>query len=330
MCDKSTKHVLESGILHIESVEVQFCDFVHFTGNTGSAIGAIYSQINVLHNTSVEFVNNTATYGGAMALLDFSVLNLYPNSQILFDSNYASELGGAVYATSPHQTEVIFSQKCFISTQYYSLPDNWTTSLTFINNTAKFGYAIYTDSLLPCAKMFLISQLSVQLSSGNLSKILTIATSPAAINFTLALDIAPGERVDIHSVVTDDLNQPIPTAYQVFLDKVRGEATTNPYIADDGYLQIRGKPGTEFILTLQTQNTGHVSLCQVGRLGDCPLGFTLKNDSCVCSASTTDRHFLGIPKCDVHSFRAVLQIGHWVGCTDSGEIMTSYCPPTTG
>ena len=330
----TARHVVQSGVLHIETGEVQFRDTVHFTGSTGSAIGAISSQINVLHNTSVEFVNNTATYGGAMALLDFSILNLYPNSQLLFDSNYAIELGGAVYATSPHQTEFIFSHKCFISTQNYSHPVNWTTSLIFINNTARYGDAIYTDSLFPCAKS--VHDITTDVSSALRWKPFkycppikqyTIATSPAAINFTLPLDIAPGERVDIHSVATDDLNQPIPTAYQVFLDNVVGEATTNPYIADDGYLQIRGKPGTEFTLTLQTQNTRHVSLSQIGRLGDCPLGFTLKNYSCICSAGTTDKHFLGITECDTSEFRAILRIGYWVGCTDTDDIITSYCPP---
>ena len=330
----TAKHVIQSGVIHIESAEVQFCDSVNFIGNRGSAIGAISSRINVLNNTLVKFVDNTATYGGAMALLDFSVLNLYPNSQLVFDSNHAIELGGAMYATSSHQTEFIFSRKCFISTQNYSHPVNWTTSLIFINNTARYGDAIYTDSLLPCAKH--VFDITTDVNSTLRWKPFkyyppikpyTIATSPAAINFTLPLDIAPGETVNIHSVATDDLNQPIPTAYQVFLDNVVGEATTNPYIADEGYLQIRGEPGTEFTLTLQTQNTRHVSLSQFGRLGDCPLGFTLKNDSCVCSASTTDKHFLGITECDMSEFRAILQIGYWVGCTDTDDIITSYCPP---
>ena len=329
----TAKHVVQSGILHSESVEVQFCDSVHFRESRGSAIGAISSQINLEEHTVVQFVNNTATYGGAMALLDFSILKLYPHSQIVFDSNHAIELGGAVYATSPHQTEFIFSHKCFISTSFFIHPENWTTSLTFINNTAKYGHAFYTDSLFPCAKS--VHDITTDINSALRWKPFkyyppikqyTIATSPAAIKFTLPLDIAPGERVDIHSVATDDLNQPIPTAYQVFLDNVRGEATTNPYIADEGYLQIRGEPGTEFILTLQTQNTRHVSLSQIGRLGDCPLGFTLKNYSCICSAGTTDKHFLGITECDMSEFRAILQIGYWVGCTETDDIITSYCP----
>ena len=87
-------------------------------------------------------------YGGAMTLLGFE---LYPGSQVLFESNHASELGGAVYATSPNQSEFVFSHRCFFF-YLYENPNNWNTSLTFVSNVAKFGFDIYTDSLLPCAK----------------------------------------------------------------------------------------------------------------------------------------------------------------------------------
>ena len=105
-------------------------------GNRGSAITTKSAQVNILSNTKIEFVNNTATNGGAMALLGFSILELYPGSQVRFESNHASELGGAVYATSPHQTEFIFSHRCFISHLYVQNPNNWNTSLTFISNVA--------------------------------------------------------------------------------------------------------------------------------------------------------------------------------------------------
>ena len=60
-------------------------------------------------------------------------------------------------------------------------------------------------------------------------------------------------------------------------------ATTNNYLLDDGFLQIKGEPCTEFSLTLQTQNTRLVSVMMPGRLGVCPLGFSLENHECVCS-----------------------------------------------
>ena len=238
-----------------------------------------------------------------------------------------------MYVTSPRQAEFIFSHKCFISYNSIFDPDEWKTELYFTNNSARYGHAIYTDSLLPCAKH--IGDVETDVRAALQWKTFeyipdveanTIATSPAIINFTLPAEIAPGERINIHPVTMDDLNQTIPSAYQVFLDFDSGNAKTNPYISDDGYLQISGKPGTEFTLRLQTQNTRHISISQTSRLGKHPLGFTLENDMCVCSARTSSKRLVGVPECNTSNFKAFLQIGYWVGCTDTDEIVTSYCP----
>ena len=99
----------------------------------------------------------------------------------------------------------------------------------------------------------------------------------------------------------DDLNQSIPTSYHVRIDSTTG--TANTYISNDGHLTITGKPGTEFNLILQTQNTRHVAVKKTGSLGECPLGFILENNSeCVCSASSQDKQFIGIPHSDVLKF----------------------------
>ena len=58
----------------------------------------------------------------------------------MFDSNVARDLGGAVYATSSHQAEFIFSHKCFISFRDSLHPDDWNTTFYFTNNKAPLGY----------------------------------------------------------------------------------------------------------------------------------------------------------------------------------------------
>ena len=238
-----------------------------------------------------------------------------------------------MYATSPHQTVFIYSHKCFISHHSIIDPDQWDTVIIFTNNTAKFGQAIYTDSLLPCAKHKgdIITNVSavfrwtgIMFTSGVVAN--TIATSPSAINFTLPAEIAPGEIINVHPMPIDDLNQTISTAYQAFLDITSGQAVTNSYISDDGHIQIRGQPGTEFILRIQTQNTRHTSSSRASRLGNCPIGFILEKDVCICTAKTKDRRLVGVPECNMSSFKAVLQIGYLIGCIESDEIATSYCP----
>ena len=334
--DSTSQHVLESGTVDIESLEIDFLQYVSFTGNRGSAIVANSAQVNVLENTKVEFVDNTATNGGAMALLGFSVLELYPQSEVVFDSNQASELGGAVYATSPHQTEFIFSHKCFISFSgmFFHDPDRWNTTITFIDNSAKYGDVIFTDSVLPCAKQ--IGQIVTNITAAFQWKAFritpeigqyTIATSPASINFSLPPEISPGEMINIHPTSLDDLGQYIPTAFKATLVSLGGGASTNPFIADDGHLQISGEPGTVFNLTLLTQTTRHVSATKSGRLGNCPLGFTLISGStCVCSTDVPQKNLVGVTACDLNGYRGLLQIGYWIGCTENKATITGICP----
>ena len=102
----------------------------------------------------------------------------------------------------------------------------------------------------------------------------TISTSPNHTDFTLPDHIAPGERfgIDIRSV--DDLNQSIPSTYKITITKGR-VMMTNPYVNNDGNIRLKGEPGTEFSLTIQTQGLRQVSVTKTGVLGDCPLGLTL-------------------------------------------------------
>ena len=112
----------------------------------------------------------------------------------------------------------------------------------------------------------------------------TIATSPAIIEFYVPIQISPGERISLNITSRDDLKQRIPSAFKVTLDSVDGVVKTNPYVSDDGQIQIWGIPETEFRLTLQTQNTRHVAATKSGKLGECPVGFLLQNYVCICSA----------------------------------------------
>ena len=84
-----------------------------------------------------------------MALHGSSTLELYSGIEIVFEANHASELGGALYATSAHQTVFVFPYRCFVSQHSvdFIIEDKWNTSLIFINNTALYGFSIYAD---PC------------------------------------------------------------------------------------------------------------------------------------------------------------------------------------
>ena len=320
-----------SGIVDVRGFELYASEKISFKQNKGSPVFAMVADINILQNTTVYFVNNTAKIGGGMTLVVFSIIQLYPGSQLLFESNEATELGGAIYAALSYQDGFLFHQKCFI----HHHPGNYghqdgPALVSFTNNTARYGESIYTDSLYPCRNQISgIGTSSIQwkglkFSSGITDN--TIATSPASIDFTLP-PVAPGERFNLNLKSLDDLKQSIPTVYRVIIAAGgEGEARTSTYISDEGFLQIKGTPGTEFNLTLQTLNMRDVSATRTGRLGDCPLGLTLVDHECVCSASTRGKSLVGVAECDMSSFKAYLHAGYWIGCTPSNQVVTSLCP----
>ena len=109
--DGKSHPYLHSGSLYVESMEIDLLKYVSFNDNMGSGIVANTANVNVLQGTLAEFVNNSATNGGGIALLGPSLLQLRSGSQVVFDSNRASELGGAIYLTkqvSLYQESVSF------------------------------------------------------------------------------------------------------------------------------------------------------------------------------------------------------------------------------
>lgn len=331
--DNSSHHVVESGIFHIESLKVDLSSTIRFALNKGSAIVAVSGEINVRETGKVIFVKNTATNGGAMSLIGFSVLELHPGSCVLFEGNTASEYGGAVYSISPHQSIFLKSHKCFISYTGVNSndPNKWNATLVFDSNYAKYGLAIFADSVLPCVKQIGAIYTDVRTAfQWESFKILpdiqqyTIATSPTAIEFHLPQDIAPGENIYINLTSFDDLHQPIPSSFQITINSNEGVTTPNSFISEEGHLQIRGSPGKTFSLTLLTQNTRHVSATKTGRLGDCPLGFVLDEDVCTCETGQK-ADLVGVVECRTAMFQTQLQVGYWIGCRGS-KPLTGLCP----
>ena len=338
----NSQHALESGVLSVDSLQVDLLTNVSFIENRGSAVFAASADIRVLESTEVKFIRNRARNGGAISLLYSSVLELHPESQVVFDSNSASESGGAIYATIAHPTEHLLSQRCFIQhrginrTLPYSSDkfdiNIWNISLQHSNNSAVYGDYIFTDSFSPCLRH--ISEIvNASLSVNELISFIRrqykpseIATSPAIINFTLPAHISPGEVININPTALDDLGHEIQSSFKVLLES-EGEISTAPFLSYEGRMELHGEPGTYFNLTLQTQSTRHVIVTKSGRLESCPLGFILVNSStCVCSANIPDREYTGIVSCDSDNFQALLQVGYWVGCIEDSVIVTGVCP----
>lgn len=95
------------------TVDVVFVGGVLFSGKNGSAITAINSILH-FNRTAAIFENKIGLNGGAMSLLSFAYINLYPESRLIFISNKAIGDGGAVYSQVIADYQLLSSSACAI------------------------------------------------------------------------------------------------------------------------------------------------------------------------------------------------------------------------
>ena len=117
--------------------------------NLSSAILSFSSTIVLSGN--VEFINNTATNGGAMALYS-SNLNITGGTRVSFINNTAFDVGGAIYIDPGHLMQTLFLlEGSMLSPCFYQIIEcNDTNGVTihFANNMAANGGGdIYGGSL---------------------------------------------------------------------------------------------------------------------------------------------------------------------------------------
>ena len=93
---------LSSAISLYKIRNVTFIDCI-FQANRGTAIRALRSDVYITGYNS--FIDNSATEGGAIAILKNSHLIVTHNTDIIFLNNYAYDVGGAIFVQSTNQDE---------------------------------------------------------------------------------------------------------------------------------------------------------------------------------------------------------------------------------
>ena len=131
-----------------------------FQSNRGTAIRAFWSDLYITGHNS--FIDNSATEGGAIVLLQNSHLIVTSNTEILFLNNYAYDVGGAIFVQNNIQIGAIGTiannmiTKCsllLLSTEPYPGHQHATLNVTlnFTNNTGlNGGDAIYGEEISAC------------------------------------------------------------------------------------------------------------------------------------------------------------------------------------
>ena len=151
-------------------------DFINNSAkNEGGGIFFLSSNLLVKANVSINCIGNSASRGGAIALVSSQMkfFSAYP-SNMTFTKNVAREFGGAIYINPDrlqHLQEYINYVNCTYAPCPYSNPygmssSNTKHSLYYSQNFAKFGcHDVYGASLQLCNGSFVNTNNNVGLSS---------------------------------------------------------------------------------------------------------------------------------------------------------------------
>ena len=108
--------------------------------NNGPAIVAIASTIIITENSTINFIENTATQGAAISLLAEAYMVMNKGTQYNFMCNSATQRGGAIYAEIEGEKDAI-SRNCSLTYKDKSKddPKSWDVHVHFVNNTIGNG-----------------------------------------------------------------------------------------------------------------------------------------------------------------------------------------------
>ena len=174
--------------------------------------------------SSAFFYGNQGERGGAIALIGTSILLVGPEKEYNFIENRALYKGGALYVLLINKHDFIVSQSCFI--QFFNgirttLTKHWNTFISFSNNTAQVGEAIFATSLHPCQTIndnidndpFYITVPASEVFAirGIVIDSDKLATAGAHLyhQHDKALEIIPGQWYKHDVLITDDMDNTV-------------------------------------------------------------------------------------------------------------------------
>ena len=133
-------------------IQDRIVDNATFLRNSGEKAGAIYAHRSQLYfQGNVQFVENEAHYGGAIALYEWSKITTrysISNYKVTFTRNYARYCGGAIYIDKIKSTSqldcVYYPAPTWLTLMANEQNKNKTAVMVFTNNTSGVaGSAIY-------------------------------------------------------------------------------------------------------------------------------------------------------------------------------------------
>ena len=340
----NTQRATGIGTLYASLYNVKFEQVNCFENNRGTGVYMV-NGVADFSSSSAIFRDNRGIRGGAIALIGSSAMIVGPSRDYMFENNRAHFQGGAIYVLMINNHDFTVSRSCFI--QYFDgntfrVTRDWNTNITFYKNTAQVGQAIFATSLHPCqpinnntdseedprnpfyvtvnsSDVFAVRGINVHESE--------IATEGAQLHYKQKiLHTIPGQQYNHGVKLKDDTNRTVnePLRTNIYdSNTVSLDPAYSLYVREK--IQLNGTPGGRADLLLQTvSNRQSYAILQVV-LKECPPGFKLENDICVCNSNS----YFGLTECDTDNFFSYLIPGLWIGQIKEDnvtELATSVCP----
>ena len=355
-----------TAVLYAEQSSLYVCNnsITIFKGNRGGYSGAIFlqqSSINLFGNVSMTLLDNEGRKGGAIALVQDSSLDFNDgNANLMFVSNHATIVGGAIYVgnvyeefsygTRGKQPE---SLECLYSHLSLFIAANSYPYFHFKYNTAAVaGSAIY-GNLNSNDRQYFHFDDSLEddfsaVSSNPVKICLCLHSKPDCNIINKTVQLFPGQIFELEAVAVGEVNGTVPTHVNaIFAQSSMGELQSNEYVQSVrkvcSKLSYTIKSSKE-IETLQlTPSQTMISSCErvylisfaldlVFYLKQCPVGFRFSKTSKQCQVP---RNLIDHGIEYDFSKMQVLRINpKWISATlvhvlpdhQSGVIIHDHCP----
>ncbi len=329
--------IIGKGTFMAVGIDIEFEGATSFERNNGSALYLTSSKAEFAKYSKVSFIGNHGKNGGAIAISGLGSLVINNNSNFVFEENYATEMGGAIYQVSYNKNDYVTNKGCFI--QYAgntSCPEDRDIYFTFRGNSADSyqnqGPSIFATTLKPCYTGCLFKTLesynetfsciaNFSFENEVQSEVSTRGKEIIYIsNRTYAI---PGNTFKLSIELKDDLDNEINTLYHVYIQKDEKHdvsiASEYTYIPNN-IIKLFGTPGNRANLIIETVLSREIAIILPIRMQQCPPGFVYVEEGeqrCACSTkSNTDNQkkvHVVIKKCKENTFSATMRLGYWIG-----------------
>ena len=332
----------ECAVFLTSEVTVTFSGDIMFSDNKVTALYSASALLVFNENSNVKFLNNNGERGGAVLLVGDSRMQLGNHTYFEFINNTAS-YGGAICALPTQVHGFTFIDKCFLnpsSRRFHNI------SLFFAGNLASIiGNDIFATSLDPC-----LGQCEFELKEklANTSEIFSrncigffkfekppngsVSTCPKVIEGPPSTIFPiPGFPYNLPISQIDEMGNDVGYTFLLTLKLGKASNVSLGSLTLKNNTNFYGEPRESGILTIENSAQIVRQLRINFKLADCPPGFVLKNfrKSCVCSAA--DSLYRGIHSCRNHS--ALVKPGYWVGYIGgnteetlfTGNCIASFC-----